>query len=54
MADRKKEDKVIGAFIGGGIGGVLGVVGGPLGVVLGGGFGAWAGHEIEKWLDRQG
>jgi outer membrane lipoprotein SlyB len=49
VANRKREDKVIGAFIGGGVG----AVGGPLGVAVGGGVGAWLGHRLERWLDKQ-
>jgi hypothetical protein len=54
MANPKKDDKIIGAFIAGGVGDVLGVLGGPVGVAVGGGAGAWLGHEIEKWLARRG
>jgi|GEM_PF-6391174 outer membrane lipoprotein SlyB len=54
MANRRKENKYIGAAIGGAIGGVLGVALGPAGVAFVGGFGAWAGHAIEKWLNENG
>jgi hypothetical protein len=50
MANKKNEDKYVGAFLGGGVGGVLGVLGGPIAIAFGGGIGAWLGYEIERWL----
>ncbi|MFZ0060133.1 MAG: hypothetical protein WAL35_08850 [Acidimicrobiales bacterium] len=51
MANKRKEDKVVGAAAGGAIGGLIGAFGGPVGALVGGGIRAWLGHAFEKWLD---